>query len=37
MINISPIGRNCSKQERDEFEEFDKKAKIRETFVEKLK
>ena len=24
MINVSPIGRNCSKSERDAFEEFDR-------------
>ena len=24
MINVSPIGRNCSQSERDEFEEYDK-------------
>ena len=23
MINISPIGRNCNKQERNEYEAFD--------------
>lgn len=23
MINISPIGRNCSKEERNAYEEFD--------------
>lgn len=37
MINVSPIGRNCSKAERDEYEEFDIKNKIRETFVAALK
>lgn len=37
MLNISPIGRNCSQKERCEFEEFDKKAKIRERFVHTLK
>ncbi|KAJ3296569.1 Phosphomannomutase [Borealophlyctis nickersoniae] len=37
MINISPIGRNCSHPERDEFEKFDKQQKIREAFVEALK
>lgn len=36
MMNISPIGRNCSKEERNEFEEFDKTAKVRETFVTAL-
>lgn len=24
MINVSPIGRNCSQEERDEFEKYDK-------------
>lgn len=24
MINVSPIGRNCSQEERDEFERYDK-------------
>ncbi|KAM0836713.1 hypothetical protein ACQ4PT_062118 [Festuca glaucescens] len=24
MINVSPIGRNCSKEERDDFEKYDK-------------
>lgn len=37
MLNVSPIGRNCSQKERCEFEEFDKQAKIRETFVSALK
>ena len=23
MLNISPIGRNCSQEERDEYEKFD--------------
>ena len=36
MMNISPIGRNCSKEERNAFEEFDKDAKVREKFVEAL-
>jgi phosphomannomutase len=37
MINISPIGRNCSKEERDEFEDYDKEANIRKTMIEALK
>ncbi|KAH7328758.1 phosphomannomutase [Stachybotrys elegans] len=37
MINVSPIGRNASTQERNDFEAFDKKAKVREAFVAKLK
>ncbi|KAG0083487.1 Phosphomannomutase, partial [Podila epicladia] len=30
MINISPIGRNCSHPERNEFEKFDLEHKLRE-------
>lgn len=37
MINISPVGRNASTQERNEYEKFDKEHKIRETMVEALK
>eukprot|EP00038_Savillea_parva_P016539 m.17116 g.17116 ORF g.17116 m.17116 type:complete len:249 (+) comp3457_c0_seq1:65-811(+) len=33
MLNISPIGRNCSREERDAFEEFDKGANVRKTMV----
>ena len=33
MINVSPIGRNASIEERLEFERYDKEHKIRETFV----
>eukprot|EP00356_Strombidium_inclinatum_P011961 CAMPEP_0170494996 /NCGR_PEP_ID=MMETSP0208-20121228/14958_1 /TAXON_ID=197538 /ORGANISM="Strombidium inclinatum, Strain S3" /LENGTH=176 /DNA_ID=CAMNT_0010771125 /DNA_START=25 /DNA_END=555 /DNA_ORIENTATION=- len=36
MINISPIGRNCSKDERNAFEEFDKTANVRKNFVAAL-
>lgn len=35
-INISPIGRNCSYDERIEFYEYDKKFKVREKLLEKL-
>jgi hypothetical protein len=28
MINVSPIGRNCSQEERDEFERYDKVCQI---------
>ena len=24
MLNVSPIGRNCSQEERDDFEKYDK-------------
>jgi phosphomannomutase len=37
MINVSPIGRNCSREERNEFEELDKKAGWRKKFVADLK
>lgn len=33
MINVSPIGRNASIEERNEYERYDKVHKIRETFV----
>lgn len=36
MLNVSPIGRNCSQKERCEFEIYDKSAKVRETFVAAL-
>ena len=35
-MNISPIGRNCTKDERNEFEEYDKTANVRKTFVAAL-
>ena len=34
---MSPIGRNCSREERDEFERYDKTAEVRKTFVETLR
>ena len=37
MINISPIGRNCSKEERNAYEEYDLANNIRKTFVETLR
>ena len=37
LINISPIGRNCNQLERDEFEKYDKKEKIREKMITILK
>lgn len=36
MLNISPIGRNCSYDERLEFFELDKKNGIREKFIQDL-
>ncbi|CAG8511075.1 1140_t:CDS:2 [Ambispora gerdemannii] len=37
MINVSPIGRDCSVEERNEFEEYDKIHNIRPKFVEVLR
>ena len=37
MLNVSPIGRNCSNEERIQFEEYDKEAGVRKAFVETLK
>ncbi|GLC41666.1 hypothetical protein PLESTB_000690900 [Pleodorina starrii] len=37
MLNVSPIGRNCSQQERDEFEKYDETAGVRKAFVTTLK
>ena len=36
MFNISPIGRNCSQEERDEFEKYDHVHNIRKTMIAKL-
>lgn len=37
MVNISPVGRNASKTERDEFEKWDKVTGCRAKFIEALK
>jgi phosphomannomutase len=37
MINVSPIGRNASTQERNDYEKFDLEHKVREKFVGALK
>jgi phosphomannomutase len=37
MLNVSPIGRNCSQEERDEFERYDKIHNVRKQFVDILK
>ena len=37
MLNVSPIGRNCSQEERDNFEKFDETANVRKTMVEALR
>lgn len=36
MFNVSPIGRNCSQTERDEFEQYDKIHHVREKMIEQL-
>jgi len=37
MVNVSPVGRNASSKERNEFEAWDKKAGCRAKMVEVLK
>ncbi|KAJ9590139.1 hypothetical protein L9F63_016724 [Diploptera punctata] len=37
LINVCPVGRSCSQAEREQFFEYDKIHKIRETFVKTLK
>ena len=37
MMNISPIGRNCTKDERNDFEDYCKANNIRPKFIEALK
>ncbi|KAK9458589.1 eukaryotic phosphomannomutase [Lipomyces oligophaga] len=37
MINVSPVGRNASKQERDDYEKYDLEHHIREKMVTALK
>ena len=37
MINVSPIGRNASVQERDDYQDFDLEHGIRAKFVEAIK
>lgn len=37
VINISPIGRNCTQEERDEFEKYDHQHQIRKKMIEHLK
>ena len=36
MINICPVGRNCSQKERDAFSIYDKEHHVREKMVEVL-
>ncbi|XP_055594221.1 phosphomannomutase [Uranotaenia lowii] len=37
MINVSPIGRNCSPEERAAFFEYDKDHKVRQTMINALR
>lgn len=37
MLNISPIGRSCSRDERNEFEQYDKQHGIRKKLIETLR
>ena len=37
MINVSPVGRNASVEERNQYEKYDKEHGIREKFIEVLK
>lgn len=37
MLNISPIGRNCSVAERNEFEEYDNENQVRKKMVDTLR
>ncbi|PKS12048.1 hypothetical protein jhhlp_001344 [Lomentospora prolificans] len=37
MVNVSPIGRNASVQERNDFEAYDKIHNVRSKFIEALK
>jgi phosphomannomutase len=37
MLNISPIGRNCTQAERDDFDVYNKEHKILPAFVAALK
>jgi phosphomannomutase len=37
MLNISPIGRNCSQAERDAFEAYDREHEVRKRMIEHLR
>jgi len=37
LINVSPVGRSCSQQEREQFFEYDKKHGVRENLVRLFK
>jgi len=36
LINVCPVGRSCSQEEREQFFEYDKEHRIRENFVKAL-
>ena len=36
IVNVSPIGRNCSQEERDDFFKYDQDNHIREIFAKKM-
>lgn len=36
MVNVSPIGRSCSREERNQFFEYDKQHKIREAICKEI-
>tara|TARA_Y100000589_G_C27088603_1_gene602885 strand:+ start:72 stop:818 length:747 start_codon:yes stop_codon:yes gene_type:complete len=36
MVNVSPIGRNCNQEERDNFFKYDQENNVRKTFAEKM-
>lgn len=37
MLNISPIGRACSQQEREEFEQYDQQTQLRQQMIATIK
>lgn len=37
MLNISPVGRNCTKEEREQFYEYDIENQVRQKFIQALK
>lgn len=37
MLNVSPVGRNCTIEEREQFNDYDKEHHVREKFIEALK
>ena len=36
MVNVSPVGRNASSDERNAYEKYDKEHKIRELMIEEI-